>query len=234
MILTQELLDNIKELRDKAYLDAIVLIQNFHLNQHTDVRITSLSKKARVLAGLHLAVHSLLESERNIEEYWEEHSLPQTEKEPPLHYLIMAEQFIRNGYVTSLYACVESSFRIYLEYLNPDEYATRTKSAIEVAKYLLKKQLANQYSEAYDAFNLLGKMRNTLHNNGVYRSVSGQPTSVDYRGATYHFTPDERVDFVDWELLLMLSRDLGEVLFQIARDDKLLDNDSVITDPSRI
>jgi len=234
MILTQELLDNIKKLRDKAYLDALVLIQNFHLNQHIDVRITSLSKITRVLAGLHLAVHSILETERCIQEYWDEHSLPQTEKEPPNHYSVMAEQFIRNGYVSSFYSCVESSFRIYLEYLNPDEYKSISGSAPKVAKYLLKKQLANQYPEAYDAFNMLSKMRNTLHNNGVYKPASGKPTSVYYRGENYHFKPGVRIDFVDWELLMTISRDLGEVLFQIARDDRLIEIDSVITDTSRL
>jgi hypothetical protein len=232
MDINAKILAEVKEIRDKAYYDGLALLSFHRWDQRIDIRITSITKLSRLLTGLHVAMHSLLQFEERSEDYWEENKFPQPDPEPIERFLNVASLFLRNGFISSLFSVIESSLRIYLAELNPEKHSKLIR-APEIAKQVLMKELREKRQHGYRAFKLLGHIRNSLHNNGVFNPPNGRPTSVEYRGEVYGFVPGEWVNHASWEKLLVMARDQAEMLFQVSRDARLLAVSTSIRDTSR-
>ncbi len=75
---------------------------------------------------------------------------------------------------------------------------------------------------AIGLLDLWREVRNVVHNNGVYfKRKETSDSSVAYKGQTYQFRYGQKIDFVDWKMLLTLVFDLREMLLQVVNDPKL-------------
>jgi hypothetical protein len=227
-----DLIDHVREVRDKAVYDADILINNYPWDQAKDIRIRSLSKVIHLLVGLHISLRSFSEASQQGEDYWDEISLPRPSRGDPQQYLVCFELFVKIGYVASLYSILESSFRVYLEFLEPLLYHENRLKTRKIIRELLFCRLDREYSYGFEWMTILGHIRNSLHNNGVFRPHDDQPQAFTYRGRSFEFVPDRIVDFANWDLLLNLTDDLRGLLFQVARDKHVSAHPGEIIDPS--
>jgi len=227
-----DLVDHVREVRDRAVYDADILINNYPWDQSKDIRIRSLSKVIHLLVGLHISLRSFSEASQLGEDYWGEISLPRPSRGDRPQYLACFELFVKIGYVASLYSILESSFRVYMEFLEPQFYRENRLKTRKIIRELLLHRLDREYPHGFEWMTLLGHIRNSLHNNGVFRPHDDRRQAFTYRGRPLEFVPDGIVDFADWDLLLNLTDDLRGLLFQVARDKHISAHLGVIRDPS--
>lgn len=55
---------------------------------------------------------------------------------------------------------------------------------------------------------LLRLVRNTIHNNGVYRPENNQDKDIVFKNQTYSFKVGQPIDFVDWKFVSMINDEL--------------------------
>lgn len=228
-----KLLEKIKDIRNNGFYDVNILIKEFAWNQAIDIRITSLSKYIRLLIGLHLSFHSLIELSHQDDVYWSQLKLPNRQAEDSELYTECFELFIKIGFVASIYSVVESSFRIYFHHLDPESYERKKGNTAKLFEIMFLEKLDRKYNTGFQRVRLLGHIRNSLHNNGVFSPRDMKQRSIEYKGVTYTFTPGEMIDFAAWELILDLTDDMRSLLFQVATDKNIKETTTVITDWSR-
>ena len=230
----EKTLQSVREARDKAFYDATILLSTFHWDQRTDARITTLSKIIKLLVALQLTCHSFLRLESAAEEEWSSLVLPAGDNSDRRPYLDTMELVTKTGFVASLFAAMESSFRVYLNDLDPEAYARNQSRTREIMRLLLKERLSHEYAPHFEVVDLLRNLRNTLHNNGMFYPPDGRSLSFTFRGLSHAFVPGQRVNFVTWELVIDLADTMRSISFQLARDEKIGSVPGVLADPSAL
>lgn len=94
------------------------------------------------------------------------------------------DQVIIAGYIQLLFSIIESRFRIFTTYLDPTACKKGTDSFKNIYQWFLKKLNKQQYLAILEFFLLL---RNTIHNNGVYRNIKEPSKQVSYRDKIFTF-----------------------------------------------
>jgi len=83
-----------------------------------------------------------------------------------------------------------------------------------------------------ELLDMAAKLRNTVHNNGVYFHKSGKDAIQNYKGRTYEFKYGKRIEFANWPLLLEITSDLVLMLVEVVRDPKIKNIPGTIDDPA--
>ena len=229
----EKIFEKVKEVRDKAFYDATILVRQFKWNQRLDLRVRSLSKLIHILIGLHLACHTLIHLPQESSEYWSKLKLPLNGNENIKGYIDSFEMFVKVGFCATLFSITESTLRAYLCHLDPQQYEKNLMRTEKIIRILLLKTLERKYIYGLQWVDLLRNIRNTLHYNGVFTPQDGKPFSITYREKKYEFIPGESINFVDWYLLLNLADDLRGLFFHISTDGKIRTQE-FISDPSQI
>jgi hypothetical protein len=121
--------------------------------------------------------------------------------------------FYKLGFIQFVFSAIESSLRSLLRALNPTAANNGTAKFKAIYDCLLRTELALQRAQDWvDMLDFFRLIRNTLHNNGVYFHQSGTDTQVMYRGDLYQFKHGQKIDFVYWDLCLILLDDSIDLL----------------------
>ena len=221
------------DISDKTDKDISVLLRDFKWDKRRDIRINSLVKILRVLIGLNLSLHSLIEMADTEYEHWPKLKLPRRVDEDISGYLIAYRSFIEISFVSSLFSIVESTLRAYYQYIDPEDYSSIKKSTYKVAEKFLLERLDREFTYGLEWFNLMRNIRNVIHNNGIYSPIDGNSRTLPYKEKSYIFIPGKTLDFVSWPLLLDLADDFRELMFQISIDENIRNIPETIPEPFR-
>jgi hypothetical protein len=205
-------------------------MQAYPWDQKTDLRITTIGRLIRLLVALQLSLRSLRGLQAATDEEWSSLVLPAGENKERQPYLLVPELVTKTGFIASLFAAMESSLRVLLKAIDPVSYAkdqVRTRNLIQL---LLEKKLSRPYPSEFLSIDFLRTLRNTLHTNGVYNPPDGRPATFTFRGTTYAFEPEKRVNFASWQLVLDLADEMRQIPFRLARDPKI-SSQAAIRDP---
>ena len=220
-----------KQARDKAFYDASVLMQTYGWDQKTDVRISTIGKLIRLLVALQLSLASLRRLQDASDEEWASLFLPAGENRNRLPYLLVLELVTKTGFIASLFSAMESSLRLLLRAIDPTsyfKYQLRTRRLIQV---LLLEKLSRAYESEFESVDFLRTLRNTLHSNGVFHPTDGNPATFAFRGSSYSFQPEQRVNFASWQLTLDLADEMRQISFRLARDPIVASKPGTLADP---
>lgn len=119
-------------------------------------------------------------------------------------------QFAKTGMQILLYSSLESSLR---SICNELQIGSPTKKFSEQYRKLIEELgLDKKYIELLD---ILGLIRNTVHNNGVYISPNGKDKKLSYNGVTFEFTQFKAIDCVTINNLNHLYRGVFRLFKEI-------------------
>ncbi len=127
---------------------------------------------------------------------------------------------LRFSLIALMQCAIESSFRDFLRSVSPRSCrGGRDPSFKNIYTCLLKElKLQGKWESVLDFWRL---MRNTVHNNGVYRSSSGKDEEVTLEGQTYRFVDGVRAQFVNRDLLLQLTEGTVGMIYEVVTSDVL-------------
>lgn len=225
----------VKDLRIACLNDFGRLLRYKNLNFQKDIRLTSIQRLTRLVAGLNVSF--LYIANANQKEVLDNIKIPFYEENIPVEqYLIANEIFLKLGFTSSLFFIIEGVLKVYLEHLDPKDY-NQTKGIKNICEKLLSK-LSWKDSEYYsNIFNFLRLIRNTLHSNGIHAPTNKSDKNLKpilYKDKSYTFEENKRIDFVTWDLLLDITEDMKNLLFLIASDDVINQSNDLIHDPLAI
>jgi hypothetical protein len=138
--------------------------------------------------------------------------------------------FVKVAFIQSLFATLDSKFRIFLRELASTACNGGTGAFLSVYREL-RARLNTLPADADDLIDLLRHLRNTIHNNGVHFERSGRDVHIPYRGRVYDFYHGRPVNFVNWELLIDRLDDVRELLFRVVNDPVIFGIPHGIIDP---
>ncbi len=136
-------------------------------------------------------------------------------------------QFLIVGLYSSLFSVMESRFRLFYNYLINSEEKGQIRRAGNISKISERILEHLNFSNGSVCIKLFTKIRNTIHNNGVY---SHDDETIMYKGKLYKFEkgkPPNYGDPID-VLILEILPDIMEILDKLIFE---LLEERVIEDP---
>lgn len=225
------LVREVESLRDIAYHIKDKLKNDFPKWDFVkDARITTFSKFINVSNSTQLSLtfvgHHLLDPE-----WWiktAKKDLPVSDKNI---YVNEYHSISKIAFVQFIFSSIESGLRLILKAVDPNACNNGTAEFKSIYDCILNTKLINKPPNSIELLDLLRLVRNTIHNNGVYFHRNGNNQSVTYKGKQYDFVIEQAIDFVTWEFLIQISKDLLELMNSIIRDETVKNISSTIRDP---
>ena len=115
------------------------------------------------------------------------------------------------------YAQMEEALRGIAEVFDPTSVSYRTPIA-SISKNLCTKLGLEKHLSVFD---LAHTIRNTIHNNGVFRPFDSKPKQISWKGQIYSFRPDDRIDFVTWEFVCDHIGDLADAMCDVVSSPEI-------------
>ena len=226
-----KLIGQLQSVRNLAVDDknAIVALYSTVDPKH-DARITAFSKTINVFNSLQLGL-AFISKHLLHKQWW---SAIATQDIPDIDKQIYVNEFAnltKIGFIQGIFSAVESSLRLLLRALDPTACNGGLAEFKSVYECLFKSNLTSSSPDAIALLDLLRLVRNTIHNNGVYFHPSGNDVTAIWKGNTYAFKQGKPIDFVTWELLIVVSNALRLLLRQVVEDAKLQAITTEIPDP---
>lgn len=224
-----QLAAEITAIRDRAFDEKLRLQADFPaLNPANDVRITCFSKFQNVLGSLQLGCGfwglNLLSTD-----WWNRNtSYPEPDR-PILRNEF--QMFLKLALVQFLFSAVESSLRVFMRAIDAGAHAGASVEFKRVYDDLLLKRLVTPTPGHVELLDTVARIRNTIHNNGVYFHKSGRDAHQAYRGQTYKFIHGKPVEVGGWPLLLSIADDLLSLMRDVVRDPSIAGIAGNIVDP---
>lgn len=128
------------------------------------------------------------------------------------------DRFIRTACLAAVLAGAEGFFRSLVRVLDPGACHGGAGEFKSVYDAVLARVRRRRWIPLLD---LLRVLRNTAHNQGVYRYKHPRDHEVAWRGRRYRFILDQPVAFLSWPLLLELAADLADLLGDVARTPRV-------------
>lgn len=220
----------ITAIRDRL-IDEKAKLQSEHPNWKiaTDIRLTCFSKFENVLSSFQLGCvfwgMNLLS-----DEWWNK-----VTDYPKVDRALLRREFqlfLKLGLVHLSFSAVESSLRIMMRALDSTAHAGASVEFKTIYSDFFEQRLSKQMSYHIELLDMAAKLRNTVHNNGVYFQKSGKDVIQNYKGRPYEFKHGNRIEFSNWPLLLEITSDLVSMLVEVVRDPKIKNVPGTIDDPA--
>jgi hypothetical protein len=220
----------ITAIRDRL-IDEKAKLQSEHPNWKiaTDIRLTCFSKFQNVLSSFQLGC-VFWDMNLLSDEWWDkvtdypEFNRPLLRREFQL--------FLKLGLVHFSFSAVESSLRIMMRVLDSTAYAGATVEFRKIYNDFFKQRLSKPMPCHIELLDMAAKLRNTVHNNGVYFHKSGKDATQNYKGRTYVFKHGQPIEFANWPLLLEITSDLVSMLVEVVRDPRIKNIPGTVVDPA--
>lgn len=221
------LIIQIQEIRD-SFMQSRDELKARHINwdDSQDARITFFSKCISVLNSTQLGKFHIRQN--LLEKKWWLSISAEPILDSDIQILIKEfDMFIKMGFLQFIFSSIESSMRLFVKSIDPTACQNGTAEFKNIYSYLLKKINKQEFLPLLD---LLRCIRNTIHTNGVYFHRSQIDVSVLYLGKTYEFKIGKPIDFVNWQFLLQLTKDVQKMILEIV-DSKNISTFDEIIDP---
>jgi len=182
-----------------------------------DARLTVFSKLTNVLLTFTLGL-VFLDRHLTNRDWWASASNVPFSDEQMSRTCAEFDMFLRIGLMQDGFHAVESSFRIFTHSLDPEACGEATAPFEGVAKFLLSRL---QLYDVIPLFDLWRAIRNTMHNNGLYRPPSRTDREVVHKGRSFQFKYGQPVDFVTTDFVVALLADVVVALVSIVEAEEL-------------
>ena len=216
--------DDAERIADEAYTPKLLKLHKTYDEGSNEFRLYS--HPFRTIRGelLALRLHFIfLEIYLIRSEWWD-----QTHKRVPTslqinHMIESLDTNIKRGFLIGVFAVQEHSLRHYIRKIEGEDSDLSKKAYWKIKKYFFD-NISFSNEELYNsALRLFSAIRNTIHNDGIYYPPDNSELEINYRGEDFKFIPGEPITFVEWELLLKITEDLADFIFEIVQSD-LMDN----------
>ena len=231
---SEEILNLVREIesiRDLATDMKSKLISDFpHYDISKDARITTFSKFINVANSTQLLLTFIGQHLLDVE-WWKQTAKKEIPTSDKNIYSNEVQSFTKLGFVQFIFSSVESGIRLILRAIDSTSCSGGTAEFKSIYDTLLNSKLSVKPEDSIELLDLLRLVRNTIHNNGVYFHRNGSNQTINYKGVQYNFTIGVPVDFVTWEFLTSISKDLITLLDKIFRDQNVSSIQTTIIDP---
>jgi len=219
----------ITAIRDRL-IDEKAKLQSEHPNWKiaTDIRLTCFSKFENVLSSFQLGC-VFWDMNLLSDEWWDK-----VTDYPKVDRALLRREFqlfLKLGLVHLSFSAVESSLRIMMRALDSTAHAGASVEFRRINSDFFEQRLSKPMPYHIELLDMAAKLRNTVHNNGVYFHKSGKDAIQNYKGRTYVFKYGQPIDFGNWPLLLEITSDLVSMLVEVVRDPKIKNIPGTIVDP---
>jgi hypothetical protein len=194
-----------------------------------DGRITFVSRLLAVFDSARLTLMFIYKHLMN-KSWWEANTTPAMPDSTITSYVHNLSQSSRMTLIHFMFSSLENSFRLLLRALDPSACNNGTAEFKSIYECLLKSKLTQCPSGSIDLLDLLRRIRNTVHNNGVYFHGTGQDASVTWRGTTDEFRHGFPVDFVSWDFSVEVADSVRILVRTVVEDSNLQAVNGQITD----
>ena len=172
-----------------SILGKISQITLFHQHwiENKDIRYSIYNRLNNILISTKL---SLIFIETHLKNpIWWNSNFIEIKPEEMENSLLIYEGWLKHHFGSSLFIQTENFSRCILRSLDPEVCNNSTSEFINIYNCLLSKVGLGD-PESKILFNLLRLIRNTIHNDGVYRNRNSKNELVIYKGIEYYFIHD--------------------------------------------
>lgn len=163
----------------------------------------------------------VLISEELLDPSWWEKHIPDLDKTTIINHVEDFDMSIRSAFLNNFFASIESSFRYYCREISPGKFNNAAGNFKPMYDDMLSKNKLNlpNYIPLLD---LWRKMRNTIHNNGIFYPDNQKNCEVPYKGTIYKFEVSRVPQFLTWDLLLNIIPDTKDMLLSVVNSSTLV------------
>lgn len=204
-----------------AQTDIVNQFPRYDINR--DVRVNIFSKYINALDGLYLGM--IFYNNHLTESDWWTKTASRLNLRIPSNDSRLAlvdnfAVFLKIAFIqTFVSSAVESSIRSMTLSIDNNEYRKVEHSFKKVCHLLLSEASLSLSSNQYEALlDLLRCIRNANHDNGIFY---GRNEDIEYKGSHYSFTNEVRITFLTWDLLLVFSSDLRDLIQDLVNSSKV-------------
>jgi len=188
------------------------LLLNEFWGKNNDIRVTIFN---RFLTFLFSTKLSLIFIETNLmDNNWWKLNFRDLQTKDIYQHTKEFETWSKHHFGLSIFIQTEYFTRKILRSIDPSACSNATSDFKSVYETLLSKIDIN-YPEAKNLYNLLRLVRNTIHNDGIYRNRYSNNEIVTYKGVEYSFLHDCLIDFVTWNFLIDITNDIVQLIKEI-------------------
>jgi hypothetical protein len=210
------------------------LVVNPRWDVQKDARLIVFDKFNNICERTQFTLHIL---DKLLDDAWCQENLEieiHQETDYKMALMVEFEASVKYSFGMSLFALIESSFRVFLRALDPVACKGATGTFDSIYKSLLGARQLNysnaERKSAEELLDFIRLVRNLMHNDGVYFDEENLDKIVSYNGSLYRFAHGKPVDFIYWEVLLTLADDIRKLLVRIVAN-KRISSLVVVTDP---
>lgn len=120
----------------------------------------------------------------------------------------------------SIFIQLENFSRKILKALDPSA-CDNSKSTFQSIYTTLNSRINIAFPEAIPLYELIRLVRNTIHNDSVFRNKKSTIETVIYKGNKYSFIPEKPIDFVTWGFLIDITNDVILLITDIIKNKKI-------------
>jgi hypothetical protein len=232
------LLQRLQQIKERAFQDRSKLVSQYpDWSRGSDARLYSLGKIINIVERTQYLVNSI---GKLMDDEWSDANLEnETQRNQDYRCRLVVELEItaKYGFGMSFFTLIETYFRIFLRTIDPTACKNATAPFYDIYNILRDESHLNltnsDWDSALELLEFIRRIRNLIHNDGVYYDDKGVDKKVSYRGTSYIFRNGLPVDFVTWELLLVLAEDIRQLLVQVISHPKIMQI-ATITDPATV
>jgi hypothetical protein len=199
------------------FVDARVYLRKNYGWDENDARITVFNKCSNVCSSVLLG-YVFIDKYLSNKEWWKLYSTLPIDSKEIQRAGNEFEMFLRVSLIQSTLYAVESSFRIYVVFLDSKACSNGLGEFKNIYEWLLKRTSLQSYSALLDIFR---NIRNSMHNNGLFLPISGKDSTIKYKGRSFEFKYGLPNDFVSTILILELISDVRELLLAIVQSEDM-------------
>ncbi len=223
--LVMDIISEIKQVRDLFCESKDKLNSSYSSwNKDKDARITLFSKCTNVINDVQLGL-VFAQFHLTQQQWWNsiaKENIPNHDKQKYIDEFVM---FIKMGFLQFSFSSIESSFRLIVKSIDPTKCSNGTAEFKSIYSFLFTKINLQKWEPLLDLFRCV---RNTIHNNGVYFHRSGNSETITYKGVNYSFVIGLPVDFVNWEFLVSMMKDINDMLCEVVTHSDVAKIPSII------
>lgn len=219
---SNEALDKIESVKDVAR-DIIAWINTYHMDwfSNNDARSSIVTGTKKVLTSTQLSYlhirHALI-----YKRYWDTY-IKESKVVEITDHINTYNVMILQGWLNTLSTVIEESFRAILSNIEGKEHMV-SEDFKNIYDALLSKLDRKESVVLYDLFRLV---RNGIHTNYIFMPRKGNDIKLLYKGKEYLFVTGKRIDFLDFNFINELTRDLLVDMGEIIKHPKIADKNHI-------
>lgn len=228
-------IEDFESIREKIIKTRKKLIKKYGWNPDDDLRIVIFEQLDNLIRSFDLSIAFSFRCFHD--KKWIHHLLFQNmglseniERRETNRIIDRLETFHRVGFIYTLSQVIEGGIRSLLRSINPKDRATDNLSKVCIR---LANEMNNPHSlhEVRVALDLFREIRNTIHNNGLYYSLTfSKRREFEYKGKVYIFEDGVLQNNANYNLLSLITADIV-LLFEFLVEDKHISRISNMPSP---